>query len=68
MVRRLPKGVIKMESFELSHPQAAAAVYLAQVAHLMDRATLRRQLQRFGVSAQLFTLARVLRAATAKGL
>lgn len=57
-----------MQAFTLSNPQAAAAVYLAQVADLMDRATMRRQLQRFGVPAQLFTLARVLRAATAKGL
>lgn len=57
-----------MESFALSHPQAAAAVYLAHVAHLMDRATIERQLIKFGVPRQLFTLARVLRAASVRGL
>lgn len=57
-----------MSAFTLTNPHARAAVYLAQVAHLMDRATIERQLIKFGVSRQLFTLARVLRAATAKGL
>lgn len=57
-----------MSAFTLTNSQAAAAVYLAHVAHLMDRATIERQLIKFGVPRQLFTLARVLRAASAKGL
>ena len=57
-----------MHTFTLTHSQSAAAVYLAQVAHLMDRTTIQRQLQRFGVPVHLFTLARVLRAATVKGV
>ena len=67
MVPPSPKGE-NMETFAISHPHAAAAVYLAHVAHLMDRATLARQLVKFGVPRQLFTLARVLNAATAKGV
>lgn len=57
-----------MSAFTLTHSQARAAVYLAHVAHLMDRATIERQLIKFGVPRRLFTLARVLQAATAKGL
>lgn len=56
-----------MYAISIDNQQAAAAIYLAQVAHLMDRATLARQLARYNVPRGLYTLARVLRAATVKG-
>lgn len=53
-----------MEHHTTTTHQAAIAIRLAHVADYLDRATLARLLARHGVPRQLYTLARVLRAAT----
>jgi hypothetical protein len=58
----------KMESFAITHPQAAAAVRLAHAAQYMDRATIARRLAAGDIPRPLFRLACQLRAASAKGL
>lgn len=62
-----PKGET-METIAVNHPHAAEAIRLAHAAQYVDRATIARQLAAHGVPARLFILARVLRAATAKGI
>lgn len=68
MVQPQPKGDIHMETIAITHPHAAAAIYLAHAMPHVSRATITHQLQALGIPRALFVLACVLRAATIKGL
>lgn len=55
-----------MESFNVTHPHAVAAIRLAHAMPYVSRAVITQQIEKRGIPRGLFVLACVLRAATAQ--